>query len=280
MATKTKLMKSLWHPRPHDSEGSLSFELDDATIDTTILPIAMYDEGLGAPSAYEANPQHASFVVTDDPNCFVESRVDRVFCRLKWGITSKFIDDNIPAVRCFYMPLFLAFKEDYIAVDELSNLKIQDTLELQTEATDRQGYPLYNGTDMTDKFGSSAHVGLNVPGLTADSGLEGITFTLNQYYDMLHYLRNSGKLKSVQGGIKWFTLTPNKPVATIDIRIRSSVKRMNEYTFFGVMIGCPVVDTADQIPVTADITAATRYVFCDWQIRFNEWNEDFYMKMV
>ncbi len=66
-----KLMKTSWWPQPHRLQGSFSFELDDVTLDTTILPIAFYDEGLGAPSALETHPENAAFaIVTDQANYY------------------------------------------------------------------------------------------------------------------------------------------------------------------------------------------------------------------
>ena len=60
----------------------------------------------------------------------------------------------------------MSFLEDYIAIDELSSLETQDVLEMQSEATDRQGYPLYNAVDMVAKYTGSSTLATNVPGLT------------------------------------------------------------------------------------------------------------------
>jgi len=167
MAFKHKLMKSKWYPRPHSMKHRWGHSLDTAAVnDFTIYPIAMYDEGLGAPSTYEANPEHASFVEAAEPNCFPESRIDNIFCQLTLNMGKPCITDSIRAVKVCYMPIFTAFPTDYTAIDNLSTLEIQDILELQMETTDRQGFPLYNAVDMIAPFTGSTTLATNVPGLT------------------------------------------------------------------------------------------------------------------
>ncbi len=277
---QSRLMRTEWWPQPHTRGASIMFELDNAAIDTTTFPIIIHDEGLGTPSAIETHPENAAFVVSNDPNCHVNSRVDNIFAQLRLSLTSKAIDDNLTAVRCAFMVQALAFKEDYIAIDELSSLEVQDILELQTESTDRQGGPLYTGTDMPAAYTGSDSVGAAVPFLTTDDNLEAVAFIDSQYYNSIHYLTIEGKMKKVQSGLKWLTLTPNRPTATIRIHQKSSTKRMNEYAFLGCMVHVPVVDSEKQIPLTADITAATNYVRCDFRYRYNEWNPDFNFKKV
>ncbi len=60
MAIKFIRSKVKMYPRPHDEGHSWTMGLE-GTPDSTIYPFLLYDEGLGAPSAYNANPEHASF---------------------------------------------------------------------------------------------------------------------------------------------------------------------------------------------------------------------------
>jgi len=57
-------MKEKWYSRPHDQFTAFNIGLEDAQ-NSTIVPIAFYDEGLGSPGSYNANPKHASFSETD-----------------------------------------------------------------------------------------------------------------------------------------------------------------------------------------------------------------------
>ncbi len=273
-----KLMRQTWWPQPHTISGGVTFELDNAAIDSTIIPIAFYDEGLGAPSAIETNPENAAFVlVADQANCFVGSRINMINAELRFSLTSKFFDDNLSGIRFATMPIFMAFINDYTAIDEVSGLEIQDTLHMQTETTDRQGGPLYvAGTDLPEKVASLGLLGTNTPFLDTDTGIEGVAFNALNYYNALHFHTTKDKLKSVQGGLKWHVMSANRPFMKMKFFIRPKVKAMNPFTYFGILVHAAVQGDTDQIGViTRDITAATQYLDCDWDFRYNEWNAEF-----
>ncbi len=276
------LMKSTWFPQPHVIRGGCSFELDDETINSTIVPIAFYDEGLGAPTSKETNPRNASFaVLADEANCFVGSRINMINAEFRVSITSKVLDDNIPAIRYAMMPIFMAFKENYTAIDELSSAEIQDVLELQTESTDRQGGALYvAGADVAEKASNRALVGLNTPFLDTDTGLEGVAFDPNGYYDMIHFKTNGQMLAKSTGGLRWSTVSPNFPVKRHRYAIHPKVKRMNEFTYYGMLLHFPIGGNQEQYESLANLTVATAYIHVDWNIRYNEWNEDFNSRML
>ncbi len=276
---KTKLMRTRWYPRPHDDKVAWS-QMLEGTEKWTIVPICNYDEGLGTPSAYEANPENAAFAEYGAPNCFPDSRVDFVIAELMVNMTKgALVTDNIDAISYAYMPIFMSFKEDYIAINELDSHEIQDILELQTESTDRQGFPLYNGTKVIEKFTNSALMHADVDGLTTTQVLEGVTFAQNDYYDMLHYKTNGPKLKSVQGGLKWRTITRNRPVHKVQFKLRRKTKFMNPFTFFGVMVGAQNSGTSEQFALATDTTDIP-HLHYTFRYRYNEWNQDFNFKKV
>ncbi len=277
---RIKLMRTKWYPNPHATNHAWSYNLTGANVDTTIYPILMYDEGLGTPSARKTNPENSAFATSSYPNCFVDSRVDSVFCQLRMSMSSKCLDDNITAIRFAYMPIHIAFKESYDATDETTGFDIKSILELQHESTDRQGFPLYAVTKMITKWGTQSTLHANVPGLTSTQAIEGVAFVDSTYYSNLHYYTNAGKLKSVQSGLKWGTLTQDRPFVNIPIHIKSNVKALNPYAFFGVLIHVPIAESLHQIMTTADTTASTNYVYCDIATRFDEWNPDFDFKKV
>jgi hypothetical protein len=280
---KTKLQKQKWFPRPHDMTHVYAHRINAGNPkQTTIYPICMYDEGLGSPSAYSANPENASFAEVAMPNCYAESRVDAIATEFTFSLTKEALEtDKLHVVRLAYMPIFPAFKEDYVALDELSTNETQDILRLQTESTDRQGYPLWLGGSqkMDARFNNSAVLDANVPGLTTNQGIEAVDFNFNTYYDCLQYMTNSGKLKGIQGGLKWITLTKDKPMIKLKISLRSKSKRMNPYTFFGLLTTVPASDNQMQTTVGADVTNIN-HVSVSVSVRFNEWNQDFNMKKV
>ncbi len=277
-----KKMKTMWWPQPHDLQGGVTFECDDGTLDATIVPLAFYDEGLGAPSAIETNPENAAFaVVTDQANCFVNSRINVMFAEFIFSLTSKFNDDNLTAIKIGTMPIFMSFINDYTAVDEVSSVEIQDVIEMQTESTDRQGGPLYVAAkDLPEKVAGIGVLGTNTPFLDTDTGIEAVDWRPDQFYDALHFLTIKEKLKKVTGGMKHEYLTANRPVIKKRFFIRPKVKRMNPFTYFGVLVSVQVQGQEQVGVITRDYTAATQYVDLDWKVRYNEWNEDFNMSKV
>ncbi len=283
MALRVKqFTKVEMYAQPHQIRREVSFELDDATLDSTIMPIAFYDEGLGTPTALETHPENAAFaVVAHQANCFINSRINLVESVLRFSLSSKALDDNIPAVRCSFMPIHMAFIDDYTAIDELSTLEVQDILEMQTESTDNQGGPLYvAATDLPVGTSGISTYATTTPFLDTTASLEAVAFSSPGYYDMLHFMTNSGKLKATQSGQKWFFLTQERPVREFKIMIRPKVKRMNKFTYFGVLVNVPNHLLTDQVLHTGDITAATQYVYVNHRSRYSEWNQDFNSRKV
>ncbi len=168
MPTRTRLMRTKWYPRPHNMEIDWGFACDNAAVnDDTIIPITMYDEGLGSPTSYEANPEHASFVEASEPNCYPESTVNLVTCNLRLTLTKAALEtDKMHVLRFYTQPIFMSF-DDILANDEVSGLDIGELLEMQRETTDRQQFPLYNAVDMVaGAQGTTTTLAANVPGLT------------------------------------------------------------------------------------------------------------------
>ncbi len=277
----SKLMKTKWFPQPHAHTNTCGFGLETAAANSaTILPITIHDEGLGTPSDIETNPENANFAVNTSPNCHADSRVDTILTEINLSLTKGALEtDKIHALKFAYMPIYTAFIDDYTAIDELTSAEIQDYLMLQTESTDRQGFPLWNGVKMLVPIANQQLLHANVPGLTTTQGIEGVTFNQHNYYNMLHYYTNKGKLKSVQGGLKWGTLTQRFPTARIRIRQRPDTKAQNPYTFFGVLVFVPSSDDLHQIPIASETTNITHVKMFSYS-RFNEWNADFNFKKI
>jgi len=110
--------------------------------------------------------------------------------------------------------------------------------------------------------------------------LEAVAFDVDTYYNGLQYLTNANKLKACQGGLKWITLTESKPVRTVNIHIRPKTKFMNEYNFFGLLVGVPDADTMYQYANTGDTTADVSHIEAGVITRYYEWSEGFNMGRV
>ncbi len=109
--------------------------------------------------------------------------------------------------------------------------------------------------------------------------IEAVAFSTGNYQDNLAYFTTAGKLRASQGGMKWFTLTPNRPARTFRIKLRPKSKRMVPYSFFGVLTTVPNAGGADQLSAVADTTDIT-HVYCTHKIRYLEWNDNFDMMRV
>ncbi len=274
----TMLMRTAWHPRPHQLGLSYGHGMETGAVDlATIWPIVMYDEAMGAPDAYQSHPEHASFSQVDEPNCYPESRINNVFTEMRFALTKGALEtDKVHAVRCAFMPIFISFLEDLTANNELTSETIEDILQLTHETTDRQTYPKWwsSPINMQVKFTNGNLLPANVPALTTDQQIEGVNFNSDDFYDCLHYYTNGGKMKTVQGGLNWFTLTQHKPVKTIRIKLRSKSKRLKPYGFFGVLTYIPQTSVSEQYAIDADTTNIP-HVWIDCLARYNEWHQGF-----
>ncbi len=275
---KSKLMKTRWFPRPHTNHVSWSFSgYPNVAIDTTIVPIVFQDEGLGSPVNYVSNPRNSLFAETPVANCYPESRVERIYCTARISLTKAFLQtDKLDSIRIAFMPISLAFKDDYDAGDDVSTHTVKSILSMQYETTDRQGYPLFNTQTMLDKYTASADLPAIQPGLTPGPGLEAVTFDIDDYYDALQYFSIANKVKTIGLGLRWITLTRQNPTRLLKFSIPSKNKFNHAFNFFGIMFHVPKVDTHHQIPVQSDIAVAnTKYITVDLLYRYNEWHQDF-----
>lgn len=277
-----RLRKQRHFPRPHDMKYGWIATAEPSNLDerATIIPITSYDEGLGAPSAYNANPEHASFAEYGGANCFPNSRIDNIKTTLEVGMTKGALTtDAMSAIKFATMPIYISSLNDLTANDEKSGLDISELIELQSETTDRQTFPLYtgDGDKIVEKFAGSFTAHADHEGLTTTQVFEGITFSSATLYDALHYYTNSGKLKSCIGGLKWHMLTRNHSVKQIHYFVKPKTKRMLPYSFFGLMVFVPHIGSYDQVAQVADTTADLPHLEFRMRIRYNEWNEAYDM---
>ncbi len=279
----TKLMRTKWFPNPHTFRHAWAIALESGVVNQfTNYPICMYDEGQGTPSDLETNPVNAAFVVDQSPMIYPDSRVDSIFMEVQVSMTKAALEtDKLHAIRYMIQPIHMAFIEDYIAIDDLSSEETQDTLEMTTESTDRQGYPLFNNVKLPIIYalGTPELLHADVPGLDTTQAIEGIAYGTQGFYNAIHYKTISGKLKTLTDGIRWHIIKRQNPVHTHRFRIHRSSKHANPYMYAGLIIGAPAVDNQDQIPVAAE-TTNVNHLFIQTRVRYNEWNENFNFKPV
>ncbi len=261
------------YPRPHVLDNSFNLSINVAGKDSTIYPLIIQDEGLGTPSGYSSNPQNAAFAEAATPNCYPDSRINSIMARFRIALTKGCVHtDLIEEMNIVVIPIFMSFKENYTAIDEVSSEEVQDSLEMQYESTDRQGYPLYNATDLT---GDNLSLSNDVPGLTGGNTIEGITFLLDNLYNTLQYRTISGKTSASIGKIQILTIKRRQhKIYNLKIRLTDKVKRMNPFTFCGVLFHIPAQQLSQQIGNIAD-DSAIDHINIAVESRYLERNENF-----
>ncbi len=272
MVNKMLIRKTIY-PRPHNDTQQITFDVSNAIKNTATNPLIHYDEGLGDPASYQSHPEHSSFAEYAGSNCYPDSHVNRMTAFVTVSISKVGREtDKLQNLRIAFIPLYFAFKEDYEAIDELSTLEVQDVAYVQKESTDRQGGPLFSGTDFA---GAELLLGADTPFLTTDTKFEGINVNLDNFYDMMNYGTIAGKLKKCMGPITWKTVSYRSPIIyNLPSQVNGKVKFMNPYTFCGLMVHCPNLDEARQLGATSEITAI-QHLHVKFTTRYLEWNENF-----
>ncbi len=278
MATRVGAFTKRDYPRKHRLFESYAFSAEAATANyATIFPIIMNDDALGAPETYNAHPQHASYIEESMPNCYPDSVIGKIRVILKLRLTLPAIAAGIRTIKFKYMPIYTAFLEDLNAIDELTSETLKTILQLQSEATDRQVYPLWNA--VTGDAGYTAwHT--NIPGLTAGAP-QGIAWTdaiQDDYFEQKRFGMLGGLLRKVTPrGMRTVTISRDNPVKTValEFRINPNVKRINPYTFCGVLLHLPQGSAGDTIRQDFEISDTTdiRHLSCEVRCLYDEWND-------
>ena len=270
---KGTLLRLETFPRPHDEILKFNLSLFTAAKRATSYQILRYDEGQGSPGDYESNPENAQFAEFKGAGCYPKSHVENIFFKLKFTLTKHaWNTDGIRNITVGILPWRIAFLRNYTAIDELSQVEIQDAIELQTESTDRQGYPIYNGTDLD---GDDLDVSTDQPGMTTNSNIEGVTFDAQQYFDNHHYLMTGPLLKTIAPKVFWRQVSLDHPAHFgLSGRVFPSVKHMNEYAACGVIIFLPGPASPLQSCENSQVSTGS-HLTVGLTSRFNESNVDF-----
>lgn len=267
------LIKQKIYPRVHVLEHRFQLSADGGSTAKggTIYPIARYTEALGDPSSIKTNPENSSFAEHNSSTCFPDSKVNFISAKLEMALTIPALEtDKVRNLKVAIIPLHTSFLEDLNPIDEVSTLAVEDVIELQHETTNRSTYAVYNATDLTAQAGT---LGTDETGLTTDTKIEGVTFNINQMYDMLQYGTIGRKLQRTIGRIKWVYLSENR-ILRMKIRIKPKNKYMNPYNFFGFLIFVPDEANSAQA-ITNGALTAINHVVCRVSARYNEWNQNF-----
>lgn len=224
----------------HEHKASFTlFPSESGGTRATSIPIVMNDDALGDPMSFMAHPEHASWAEVGQANCYPDSSIHGLKIVIDI-IADTITTGDVSSLTFRYGLITNAFAEDLDALDEKSGLTVKEILELQKETTDRQCYPLWTGTKLTD----GSILPTPVPGLTAGQVIESVAFTNETLTDQLKYGRVRGLLrKMLPIGIrnkkfKWMFNKSQHMRITIKF-LPSSVKFINPYTGLFLLIDMP-----------------------------------------
>ncbi len=272
----------LQYPLPHNFKFGFSLSAEGPTKDSTILPLLRATEQAVGVSAIEVNPRNANFA--EDTGCIIHmgSIVPRINLSFSMAMTKEAIEtDKCRQLKVNWMPIYIAFEDSLIAKDDKTGVEVEDILELQHDATNKDTYPLYSTVDLTGIVFSHAVSTVPFTEVFGDSGLggnlipESVAFDKELFYDALSYYTNSGMLSKVIGKMNTVILKRDKPFLYHSNNYTNpAVKRGNPYTFCGILFNCPQVLDGDQFFKAGDTTAVD-HVHITGRVRFDEWNAEF-----
>ncbi len=281
------------YPLPHEFGGGFSLAAENVALDSTIITLARQKTDNANPTdTIEVNPQHGAFAEETGSCCHTESIVPR----MSFGFNARIpmlsrqnrwvgaaAADAISEIIFNWMPIYTAFVEPLEAVNVEDGLAVEAVLELNTVASGNKVSPLYTGTDLiaattgdiepgtvndTEVFGDY--------GLSVDFKQEAVDFDPDIFFDAIKYGSTSSILKKITGHWNTVRLQAGKTYHfQSDNYMFPAVKRMNHFTFCGVLFHCPQAGSRRQVIEPDEVTLTFPQVRIDWTCHYDEWNPNF-----
>ncbi len=272
---------SMEYPLPHNFNYKFTLSPETETVNSTICTLLQSREGLTAVESIEVNPSNGAFGEETGPTCQPDSIVPKINIMMNAQLNLACTEtDKIKYLKFNYLPIYSSYK-DFEAKDNKTDVAVESILELVDDANSKRLRPLFNGTDLIledDHPFNTKHLADTFTGwgLTTDAKLEGVTFDEELMWDALSYYSNSSMLAKVMGPWRTAMVSEHKPWQfNSNNYTNPSVKRMNEFTFCGILFHVPRVGNFKQFYAAADITEASSGINFNVNIRFDEWNSQF-----
>ncbi len=291
MATKfpPKGYNQMEYPLPHQFDYNFGLSAEIATKNATMVTLIKSYEAMNAADAIEVNPSHSAFLEETGPVCQVDSIIPRLNISMSAMMTQTSAGgalDDIKVLKFHWMPIYMSFIDTYEAMENETNAEVEDVIEMQHTVAQKDGNPLWSNTDLLESAttGYLAHPvnTVNITGtftttdLTTDLKMESIAFDPDHMFDILSYGSNSSMLRKVMGQYHTEYITQDRTwVRNSNNFTHPSVKRMNEYTFCGVIFYLPLVDSSQQFGNGTDITETKNQIDFKIRVRYDEWNSQF-----
>ncbi len=271
------------YPMIHQFEYNFSLDVEDETKNSTIVSL-FKNHLMTAVETREVNPSHANFAEDAGTACFSGS----IIPKLSVGFTAKmdqaaFDIDSIEHMMFKWMPIYTAFLTSLDAENNGTPASdIETILELQHNTSKKKTHPLFTGTDLMQVSGqplsdvndTETFTGM---GLTTDDKIESVAFDEQAFWDAKSYYSNKGMLNKVTGQFhKVYLDYHRKPYTYFSNNFTNPiVKRMNSYTFCGILFHVPQAGEVQQLCDDADVTTSVGHIDIAMHVRFEEWNVDY-----
>ncbi len=267
------------NPLPHSFNYRFGLNIDDSVaLNCTYLPILLNDEGLVNPDTVNVNPEHGSFAESTNPYCYKNSIIPRLNIHMSAQMSKGAIEtDKLRHINFSILPIYTAFLSRLDAADSKTAVDVEAILELEHETVGKSCYPLWSGTNLTlaNTVGIHANATTALMGLTTDAILESIVYDKELFFDAMQYYTNGSMLRKVVGRRRSvylnrdFTWRFNSNNFTMPM-----VKRINEYTFCGILIHAGKAGDADQL-IEAGSASSINHIDFNAHVRYDEWNAEF-----
>ncbi len=268
------------YPLPHTNNQEFNLSMEGTTKDSTIITLFRATEACIGAEAIEVNPRHASFGKENGKDCFMGSIVPKFHLDMRMWLTKVAIaTDAVKHLSLEWYPIYISFLDTLTASDEKTAEDTEDILEFQHDTGNKDTFPLYSTVDLT-----ATNEAMNTKGYTevfGDIGLgtnlvmESVAFNEGTLRNALMYYTNKGMLRKVIGRKHVVHLTPERAYHFQSHNFTfPTVKRMNPYTYCGILFNVSQVGQGKQYALASETTAID-HVAVSMYTAFDEWNPEF-----
>ncbi len=283
------------YPLPHEFAYDFFLAAENEAANSTYCTILRNNTDRSVQAdAIEVNPTHASFAEETGATCCQESIVPKMRVAFTAEIPlvayrqqhlGASATDDIDNIMFNWMPVYSSFAEPMNSINAEDGLGLDTVLGLTVFGTGKKLYPTFDNTKLLLPASSGTHPVNTVNdaeafgdwGLDTDLTPENVAFDADIFFDNLKYGTNSSMMKKVTG--KWNTVVLHHG-RTYNFFSNNftqpTVKRINEYTYCGILFHCPTVGVKSrQFNIAADMTATIPQVHIRMNVSYDEWNFQF-----
>lgn len=278
-------------PLHHSFTYKFSLNLTDVAQDATIVTLLRNStENTTNPEAIEVNPHNASFAECNGPLCHPMSIIPKMTLSMNCfqsEASALVIDANKDnkGVLFNWMPIYTAFADSIDAVDDFSGATVGTILEL-AKGSFEEISPIFVA-DLDNAVGHGAlHPLTTQPNqitdetfddyeLGTDTVMEHVAFDKDLYFDIMRFGTNAHMLRKVAPRIHSAYVSPQHPWTYYSKNFTyPTVKRINPFTFCGILFSLPQAGSTEQLILDSEITDI-EHLFFSVRCSYDEWNPGF-----